>query len=232
MSPVASRKRIRCDALLFDMDGVLVDSRAVVERTWRRWAARHALDPVPILHIAHGRRTRESLRLVYPELAVDEEVAWLDAAELEDLGGVTALPGAADLLASLPESRWTIVTSAGRELAALRLRSAGLPVPPHMVASEDVPRGKPAPDGYRLGAERLGVDSGRAVVVEDAPPGLQAAIAAGMRTIAVTTTHRAEQLVGADTIITDLASVGIAIERTGLVLDFVPEPGVASGRER
>jgi sugar-phosphatase len=219
---------MRCDALLFDMDGVLVDSRGVVERTWRRWAARHALDPEPILHIAHGRRTRESLRLVYPELAVDEEVAWLDAAELDDLGGVTALPGAAPLLASLPESRWTIVTSAGRDLASLRLRSAGLPVPSGMVTSEAVSRGKPAPDGYRLGAKRLGLEPGRVVVVEDAPPGLQAAIAAGMRTIALTTTHRAEQLAGADAIIQDLASVRLVTGRGELVLEFGPEPGEAS----
>ena len=228
MSPAAPSARMRCDALLFDMDGVLVDSRAVVERTWRRWAVRHAVDPEPILHIAHGRRTRESLRLVYPELAVDEEVAWLDAAELDDLGGVTALPGAAPLLASLPESRWTIVTSAGWDLASLRLRSAGLPVPSRMVTSEDVTRGKPAPDGYRLGAERLGLEPGRAVVVEDAPPGLQAAIAAGMRAIALTTTHRAEQLVGADSIIQDLASVRLVTDRDELVLGFDPESGGAS----
>lgn len=223
MSPGASSGRMCCDALLFDMDGVLVDSRAVVERTWRRWATRHALDPEPILQIAHGRRTRESLRLVYPEMAVDEEVAWLDAAELEDLGGVTALPGAAELLASIPESRWTIVTSAGRELASLRLRCAGLPVPSRIVTSEEVAHGKPAPDGYRLGGERLGVESGRVVVVEDAPPGLQAAIVAGMRTIALTTTHRAEQLAGADAIIPDLASIRAAIGRNEVVLEFAPK---------
>lgn len=228
MSPAASSAAMRCGAILFDMDGVLVDSRAVVERTWRRWAMRHALDPEPILHIAHGRRTRESLRLVYPELAIDEEVAWLDAAELEDLGGVTALPGAATLLASLPESRWTIVTSAGLQLASLRLRSAGLPVPSRMVTSEAVTRGKPAPDGYRLGAERLGLEADRAVVVEDAPPGLQAAIAAGMRTVAVTTTHRAEQLAGADVIIRDLASVCLATEGGELVVGFGPEAGEAA----
>jgi len=207
------------------MDGVLVDSRAVVERTWRRWATRHALDPEPILRIAHGRRTRESLRLVDPDLAVDEEVAWLDAAELEDLGGIRALPGAERLLAALPETRWTIVTSAGRELAARRLRGAGLPVPSRLVTSEDVSRGKPAPDGYRLGAERLSLESGRVVVVEDAPPGLQAAIAAGMQTIVLTTTHRAEQLAGADTIIPDLTALRVAMERNQVVLAVSPQPG-------
>lgn len=230
MTPGISTERMRCDGVLFDMDGVLVDSRAVVERTWRRWATRHALDPEPILHIAHGLRTRESLRLVYPELAVDQEVAWLDAAELEDLAGVIALPGAAELLAALPDSRWTIVTSAGRDLAALRLRRAGLPVPSHMVTSEDVPRGKPAPDGYRLGAGRLGLECGRAVVVEDAPPGLQAAMAAGMRTIAVTTTHRADQLAGAQAILPDLASVRVAIDRGEVVLEFARELRPGAGR--
>jgi sugar-phosphatase len=97
-----------------------------------------------------------------------------------------------------------------------------------MVTSEDVTRGKPAPDGYRLGAERLGLEPGRAVVVEDAPPGLQAAIAAGMRTIALTSTHRAEQLAGADAIIQDLVSVRLVTGRGELVLEFGPEPGEAS----
>lgn len=213
---------MHCEALLFDMDGVLVDSRAVVERTWRRWAARHVLDPEPILRIAHGRRTSESLRLVYPELAIDEEVAMLDAAELEDLEGLTAIPGAAALLSALPAGRWGIVTSAGRDLAELRLGRAGLPVPDILVTSEEVLRGKPAPDGYLLGAERLGVEPSRAVVVEDAPPGLDAARAAGMRVIALTTTHRAEHLGVADTVIPDLTWLRLSVEQEEIVLDLSP----------
>jgi mannitol-1-/sugar-/sorbitol-6-phosphatase len=220
---------MECDALLFDMDGVLVDSRAVVERTWRRWAIRHALDPEPILRIAHGRRTSESLRLVFPHLAVAEEVAWLDAAEMEDLEGVTAIPGASSLLSALPDPRWTIVTSAGRELAELRLRRAGLPVPPLIVSSEDVSSGKPAPDGYLTGAARLRVEPARAVVIEDAPPGLEAARAAGMRAIALSTTHRVEQLGAAAVILPDLTSLHVTIGQEGMVLRFSGEPSPCHG---
>lgn len=219
---------MECGALLFDMDGVLVDSRAAVERTWRRWANRHALDPEPILRIAHGRRTSESLRLAFPHLAVAEEVAWLDAAEMDDLD-VTAIPGALSLLSALPDFCWTIVTSAGRDLAELRLRRAGLPVPPLIVSSEDVSRGKPAPDGYLAGAARLRVEPARAVVIEDAPPGLEAARAAGMRAIALSTTHRAEQLGAAAVILPDLTSLHVTIGQEGMVLRFSGEPSPCHG---
>ena len=179
------------------MDGVLLDSRQVVERTWRRWAARHGVPFEPMLRIAHGRRTRDTLRAVLPRLATDAEVAWLDAAELADLD-IQSIAGAPELIVSLPVNRWTVVTSAGRELARLRLGAVGIDLPENAVTSEDIQKGKPAPDGYLLAAERLGVSATDCVVVEDSPPGIQAGKTAGAVVIGVTTTHSPEQLGEAD----------------------------------
>ena len=201
--------RIQPAALLFDMDGVLLDSRPVVERTWRRWAHRHGVPAEPILRVAHGRRTLDTLRAAAPALATREEVAWLDAAELADFDGILPIAGAAALLAALPPTRWTVVTSAGRELAARRLAVVGLALPDHAVTSEDVERGKPAPDGYLLGAARLGVSPSDCLVVEDAPAGLQAGRAARALVLALATTHPTEALGDADFIVPDLRSVQV-----------------------
>lgn len=200
-------------AILFDMDGVLLDSRRVVERTWRRWGARHGIPVEPILQIAHGRRTRDTLRAVVPHLATDEEVAWLDAAELADLD-IQPIRGARELVTSLPPERWTVVTSAGRELARLRLQAVDIELPEHAVTSEDISRGKPAPDGYLLGATRLGVPASECLVVEDTPPGLAAGKAAGAKLLGVTTTHRADQLGKADYLVPDLRRVQGAMDET------------------
>jgi sugar-phosphatase len=209
---------LRCSALLFDLDGVLVDSRAVVERTWRRWAQRHHLDPEAILRIAHGRRVRDSLRAVFPSLAVDAEVDWLDGAELGDIDGLTIVPGAKEFLASLPRDRWAIVTSCGQALAQLRLGAVGLPTPKVLVVAEDVKNGKPAPDGYELGAHRLGCDPRECLVFEDAPAGLAAGRAAGARVIGLTTTHVAQALVGAEAFIVDFMGVRLRAEGDSFVI--------------
>lgn len=211
---------LRAAALLFDLDGVLVDSRAVVERTWRRWAARHGLDAGPLLAVAHGRRTRDTLKAVVPHLDPAPEVAWLDAAELEDLEGVVAVPGAAPLLAALANGRWAVVTSCGRELAARRLGRAGLPLPPVLVTSEDVARGKPAPESYLLGAQRCGAAPGACLVFEDTPPGIAAARAAGCRVVALGTTHAPAQLGGAEAVVPDLRSVALLLDSGGLVVSI------------
>jgi mannitol-1-/sugar-/sorbitol-6-phosphatase len=204
---------LTCKALLFDMDGVLVDSRAIVERTWRRWAARHGVDVEPLLRIAHGRRPQDTLQSVVPHLNRPEELAWLEAAELGDTDGLIAVPGAARLLTNLSGVPWAVVTSAGTELAPLRLQTAGLPVPSVIVSSTDVSRGKPEPDGYLLAAARLGVDSADAIVLEDAPAGVSAGLAAGCAVIGVATTHTAEQLAGAALVVPDLTSVTVRTDR-------------------
>lgn len=215
--------RYEAAALLFDMDGVLVDSRAVVERTWHCWAARHGVDVAPILRIAHGRRTSDTLRATVPHLATPEEVAWLDRAESADFDGLQPIPGAAELVASIPAGRWTVVTSAGRDLAARRLAAVGLSLPPHAVTSEDVTRGKPAPDGYLLAARRLGVGPARCLVVEDAPPGIEAGRAAGARVLAVATTHPASELTGAIGILGDLTTVKVVATGQALEVEIIGE---------
>jgi len=200
------------------MDGVLLDSRAVVERTWRRWASRHRLPAESVLRIAHGRRTLDTLRAAAPELATAEEVAWIEGAELEDLDGVGPIPGAVPLIAALPPSRWTVITSAGRELATGRLEAAGLSLPDNAVTSDDVERGKPFPDGYLLGAARLGFAANDCLVVEDAPPGVEAGRAAGARVLALTTTHAREGLTGADYIVPDLRSAHVTAGASALAI--------------
>src|SRR2546423_3876572 len=179
--------QVRCSGFLFDLDGVLVDSRAVVERTCRRWALRHQLDPEQVLRIAHGRRTRDTVKAAAPHLETDREVAWLDAAELADVAGLSVVPGSREFLAALPARSWAVVTSCGRALAELRLTSVGLPIPTMLVTSEDVSQGKPAPDGYRLGPSRLGLDPTACIVFEDAPAGIAPAPGAGGPGIALTT---------------------------------------------
>jgi len=217
--------RVEATALLFDMDGVLVDSRAVVERTWHRWAARHGVDVAPILRIAHGRRTSDTLRATVPHLATPEEVAWLDQAEAEDFEGLQPIPGAAELVASIPAGRWTVVTSASRDLAVRRLAAVGIALPLHAVSSEDVTRGKPAPDGYLLGARRLGEDPTQCLVVEDAPPGIAAGRAAGARVLAVATTHQPRDLAGAVAILADLTAVKVTAVGQVLNIEIIEEVG-------
>lgn len=205
-------------AILFDMDGVLVDSRAVVERAWRWWAAGHGLAAEPLLRVAHGRRTSDTLREVCPDLATPEEVARLDGAELRDFEGIVAVPGAQELTASLPRTSWAVVTSAGRTLALGRLAAAGIDPPDWMVTSDDVPRGKPAPDGYLLAAARFGAEPADCLVVEDTPPGIAAGRAAGMRVVALTTTYEPDRLAGAHLVVTDLRGLSVTATGAGLAV--------------
>ena len=188
---------------------MLVDSRAVVERTWQRWAERHGIDAAPFLRIAHGRRARDTLQAVNPTLARDEEVDWLDAAELVDLVGLRPVAGAIALFTSLPERARAIVTSCSRALAVERLNAATVPVPALMVTADDVVNGKPAPDGYRLAARRLGVDPSACLVFEDAPAGIAAGRAAGCQVIGLTTTHVADSLQDANFVVPDLTHVRV-----------------------
>ncbi|MCJ2073857.1 HAD-IA family hydrolase [Methylobacterium sp. J-030] len=178
-------------ALLFDMDGTLISSIASAERTWSRWAAAHGLDVAAFLPTIHGVRSVETIRrLDLPGVDPEAEAAAITAAEMEDVGDVTEIPGARAFLAGLPPERWAIVTSAPRALALRRLAAADMPAPGLMVAAEDVTQGKPAPDCFRLAARRLGIAAGDCCVFEDAPAGIRAAEAAGAAIVVVTAIHR------------------------------------------
>ena len=177
-------------ALLFDMDGTLINSIAAAERVWAAWAERYGLDVATFLPTIHGVRGVETIaRLGLPGVDPVAEAQAILAGELADLEGVVAIEGAAAFLAGLPEDRWAIVTSAPRVLALRRLAAAGLPAPAVLVAAEDVTRGKPAPDGFLLAAARLGQRIEDCLVFEDAPAGIQAAEAAGAAVVVVTATH-------------------------------------------
>lgn len=187
-----------CDAILFDMDGTLVDSTAVVVRQWRRWATLHHLNLDEILAFAYGRRTIDTMRQVAPHLNFSErEATEFDDEEGRDIEGVVPVPGAAQALTSLPGNRWAVVTSAGTSLARSRLGLAGLPLPAVLVSADDVREGKPNPEGYNLAALRLGVRNQDCLVIEDTPAGLEAGIAAGMQVLSIGTTVARENLKGA-----------------------------------
>ncbi len=188
---------LACDALLFDLDGVLIDSSTAIVRNWRAWADRHGIDVAQIVQVMHGVRSIETIRAVAPQLDAVQEAAWLTAREVADTDGVVPMPGARQLLAALPAGSWTIVTSGSADLARARLQAAGLPVPAQIVTADDVTQGKPAPEPYLLGASRLGMVPERCLVVEDAPAGIQAGRSAGMRVLGIASTHAAAEVLAA-----------------------------------
>ncbi|MBE7220814.1 MAG: HAD-IA family hydrolase, partial [Caulobacteraceae bacterium] len=174
-----------------DMDGTLIDSIEAAERIWARWAERQGLDVATFLPTIHGSRAIDTIgRLRLPGVDPAAEAKRIEREEIEDLEGVRPIAGALAFLDRLPAERWTIVTSAPRELAVARLSKAGIAVPPRMVTGEDITAGKPAPDCFLLGARRLGISIGDCVVFEDAPVGIQAAEAAGAGLIVVGAAHR------------------------------------------
>lgn len=207
-------EKLSCGAVLFDLDGVLVESRAAVERQWTRWSREHGLDPEYVIPIAHGRPTIATIREVLPQADADAELLVMEQREIEDLEGVKAIAGAADLLASIPPDRWTIVTSGTRDLAETRLRYVGLPVPNVMVTASDIQNGKPHPEPYLKGAAALHVPAKECVVVEDAPSGIRAGHAAGARVISVPTTYSREEISEADFIVNRLSDLRVAVTNT------------------
>jgi len=179
-------------AFLFDMDGTLISSTAVTERIYSRWAEEKGIDAESLLAVIHGVRTIDVIRrLGRPDLDAEAEAEIISTAEKTELEGVVAIPGAREFLASLPPDRWALVTSADRELVRVRLAAAGIPQPKVMVTAEDVTEGKPDPQGYKLAAQRLGVDAADCLVFEDAPAGIEAGERAGADVLVITATHHA-----------------------------------------
>ena len=199
--------QFNCSAVLFDLDGVLVDSTPSVVAIWTWWAKKNGIDPDQVLKIVHGRRTKEVLQIFTPNLDIDAEARQIEASITDKKDGTVAIPGAAKLLQSLPADRWCVVTSGIAEYAQRRLRSAGLPVPHVLVASDHVKNGKPHPEPYLKGAELLGVEPSKCVVVEDAINGIESGHAGGMKVIGVATTYPAEKLHQADAVVKTLEGV-------------------------
>jgi sugar-phosphatase len=205
-------------AVLFDIDGTLVDSTPVVERSWRTWAQEFGVDADELMRVCHGRRTEDTVAdFVTPQRRA-AAVARLQALELADFDGVTALPGAQQLLEELPRRRWAAVTSGERPLMTARLEAARLPIPDILICAEDVAAGKPSPEGYLQAAAGLGFDASQCVVVEDAPAGIAAGLAAGAQVLAVTTTHDADQVSSANVIVADLSYVRMKSTNGGVGL--------------
>lgn len=185
---------LACGALLFDLDGVLIDSSKSVLSHWAVWAEKHGLKIEDLIPEAHGVRTIDTIRRVAPDLDAEREAARFSAAEIADTDGVVALEGSAKLLGSLTQGTWGIVTSASRGLALARLQTAGLPIPDVLIGGDEVIRGKPDPEGYLAGARRLQTSPDLCVALEDSRAGVEAAQAAGMRVIGLATTHSREAL--------------------------------------
>ncbi len=200
---------ITASGMLFDLDGVLIDSTPAVSRVWTQWAIKHGFEPEKTVREAHGRPSIESIRELLPDADHEAENRSLERSEIEDTEGVVPLPGALELLSSLPPNRWAIVTSCTRPLAEVRIRTAGLPIPPIMITSSDIANGKPHPEPYIKGARALGFTPADCVVVEDVTAGIRSGKAAGARVMALRTTLPDADLVaaGADWLVDNCSKI-------------------------
>jgi sugar-phosphatase len=206
--------KFRCAAILFDLDGVLVDSTGSVDRQWRAWAREQGIDEDSVIAIAHGVRSVEVIGAVAPHLDAQAEARRLENREASDRS-IIVMPGAIDLIRSIPENKWGVVTSGARQLASARLKLAGVPFPRVMVTADDVVNGKPHPEPYLKGAELLGANPVECLVIEDAPAGIRAAHSGGMKAIGLTSTYPAAALGDADWVVQKLAQIQINVDGAG-----------------
>lgn len=213
-------KEISCAALLFDLDGVLINSTPAVSRVWKNWAIEHGFNPEEVVSRAHGRPSLTTIREYLPNADHHAENREVERREIADLEGVVPLPGALELLGSLPEDRWTIVTSCTRSLAEVRIKAAGLPLPKKMITSTDIQNGKPHPEPFLKGASVLGFPAEECVVCEDVPAGVRAGKSAGAKVIAFTTTVQDGALrdAGANWILKNCADIRLVNHSKGLQL--------------
>lgn len=210
--PDSQAVQIEAQAFLFDMDGVLISSLGSAVRCWRRWAAIYDIPDAESFELPHGVPARDIIRQLRPDVDADEALRVIEDLEIDDVSDLRVLPGVADLLASLPAERWTIVTSCTRRLADARLAAAGLPVPKQMITADMVTRGKPDPEPYQRGAEVLGFAAADCIVVEDAASGVAAGAAAGCRVLALLSSTPAEELQAATWIAPSLDRVTVAVK--------------------
>lgn len=223
-----SAMQIYCRGLLFDMDGVLVDSTPAVARVWTTWANKFGFEPSDVVRRAHGRPSIATIRELLPDGDHHAEDLEIEKAEIEDIGDVIALPGAGPLLAGLADARYAVVTSATHALAVVRLQAAGFRIPEHLVTASNIKRGKPDPEPYLRGAQSLGLAAADCVVIEDAPAGIRSGKAAGSRVIALQTTadDAALRQSGADWIVDNCSAISVASNSTdgSLVLTLSDQP--------
>ncbi|WP_028455681.1 HAD-IA family hydrolase [Chitinilyticum litopenaei] len=217
-----TRRQLSARALLFDMDGTLVDSTPCITGLWTRWAHRHGLAPERVLAEVHGRRGVETVRSVAPHLDAEHEVALLLAEEARTLDGTVAMPGARELLAQLHGQNWAVVTSAPRAIAAAKLRWAGLPLPERLIGAEDVSEGKPHPAPFLAGAALCGVDPAECIAFEDAASGIAAARAAGMPVVVMQHAHTPTQ--DAALCITSFAQLRLSISAAQFTICLEDHP--------
>ena len=208
--------------VLFDMDGVLISSIGSVNRSWRRWAQHYGVPNADTFQVPHGIRAMDIVAMLKPDLDPHEGLRLIEDIEMVDTDDLKVLPGARALLKSLPLERWAIVTSATGRLALERLKVAGLPAPERMISAEMVDRGKPDPEPYRRGAELIHSAAADCLVVEDAPSGVGAGIAAGCRVLGVLGTHKEDELraAGASWIVRSLEDVSAQARPGGLTLSL------------
>ena len=216
------QKMIQCAAFLFDLDGVLINSTPAVARVWRRWAIEHGFDPEEVVARAHGRPSLTTVREYLPNADHEAENREVERREIEDLAGVVPLPGALELLASLPKDRWTIVTSCTRPLAEVRIKAAGLPLPEKMITSNDIGRGKPDPEPYLKAAAVLGFSAADCLVCEDVPAGIHSGKSAGAKVIAFKTTVDEATLraAGADWVISNCSDIRASMQGSSLFVEL------------
>ncbi|KUO22507.1 HAD family hydrolase [Streptomyces dysideae] len=204
-------------ALLLDMDGTLVNSDAVVERIWRRWAERHGLDDDEVMKVVHGRQGHASMALLLPDRPMEQnhaDNARMLAEETADMDGVVAIPGAPEFLASLTGLPHALVTSADVALSTARMAAAGLSLPEVRITAESVGGSKPDPEGFLKGAAELGVAPADCVVLEDSGAGIEAGRAAGMRVVGVGDRAGAY---GPDVLVRDLTQVKVEAVGNGKI---------------
>jgi len=213
---------VSAQALLFDMDGVLINSIPAVERVWSRWAKDHGFNVQDVLHRAHGRPSIETLRYLLPDADHEAENRLVERAEIEDVADIIPLPGVTKLLAMLPRDRWAIVTSCTRSLAEVRMRAAGLPTPGVLITSNDITRGKPDPEPYLAGAKLLGLRPEECLVIEDAASGAKAGHAAGCKVLATLFSHSLESLSAADWVVRSLKDVQMRFDGEWIEAEFEP----------
>lgn len=205
--------RLECQAIIFDLDGVLVDSVPGILSIWRAWAKKHGIENPDLNHLAITARTEEAVQHLAPDLDLQTEVEYLEEQEATGIRDLRPIKGARSLIDALPPDAWGVFTSVSQKTALSKMQIANLPQPRVLVSGDRVLRGKPYPDGYLLASRELGVEPRECLVIEDTPLGVQAARAAGIPVIALTTTHSPDQLVGAQAVVSDLEAIRVSVHK-------------------